>query len=101
STALFPKPLIAAAFYTLPAWHRTFDLALELMDYQLKDQFYVVDANFHRQDLRAGVDCHWTEAIDLRGGYDRGNLSAGFGYVLPWGKRKLRFDYAVLLEKGL
>jgi hypothetical protein len=100
STDFFPKTLVGAALYTVDAWKRKFDLAAEVMDYQLKDELYSLDANFHTQDFRLGVDCHWNEAMSLRGGYDRGNLSLGFGYMLPWGRRKIMFDYAFLLERG-
>jgi hypothetical protein len=100
STDFFPKTLIVAGLYTVDAWKRKFDLAAEVMDYQLKDELYSVDANFHTQDFRLGVDCHWNEAMSLRGGYDRGNLSLGFGYMLPWGRRRIMFDYAFLLERG-
>jgi hypothetical protein len=100
STDFFPKTLVGAVFYTAPAWNRKWDLALEVMDYQLKDRLYVADANFHHQAFRAGVDCHFTEEINLRGGFDRGNLSLGFGYALPWGRRKLAMDYAVVMERG-
>lgn len=100
STDFFPKTLVAAVYYTTQAWTKTWDLAVEVMDYQLKDQFYVVDANFHHQAFRAGVECNYSESIDFRGGFDRGNVSLGFGYVLPWGKRRLAFDYALLLERG-
>ena len=96
----FPKTLVAAAFYTLQVGGRSYDLAAEIMDFQLKNEVYVTDANFHEQGIRLGVDCHWTETMNLRGGYDRGNLSLGFGYLLPWGKRKIQFDYALVLERG-
>jgi hypothetical protein len=100
SSDFFPKTLIVAALYTVERWGRVFDVAAEAMDYQLKDAFFVTDANFHTQDFRLGVDCHWTSAMSFRTGYDRGNLSAGFGYNLPWGKRHIMFDYALLLERG-
>jgi hypothetical protein len=32
---------------------------------------------------------------------DQGNLTAGFGYALPWGRRRLIFDYAFVAERGL
>ncbi len=100
ATDFFPKTLVAAVFYSHMLWTRNFDLAGELMDFQLKPDLYSLDANFHEQDFRLGVDCHYTEALSLRAGYDRGNLSAGLGYTLPWGKRRIQFDYAVLIEKG-
>lgn len=100
ATDFFPKTLVIAGLYTLDAWKRSFDLAAEVMDYQLKPELYSLDAEFHTQDFRLGVDCHWNEAMSLRAGYDRGNLSLGFGYLLPWGKRRIAFDYAFLLERG-
>lgn len=100
STDFFPKTLVAAVYYTRRAWNRDWDVALEVMDFQLKDRLYVVDANFHHQAVRAGLECGFSESIDLRGGFDRGNLSLGFGYALPWGRRRLAFDYALVLERG-
>lgn len=100
STDFFPKTLIAAGTYTFQAWNRSFDASLELIDYQLKDALYVVDANFHVQAFRAGLECAYTENLDLRGGFDRGNVAVGLGYALPWGKRRLAFDYALVLERG-
>ena len=100
TTDFFPKTLVAAVFYSTQAGTKTIDLAFELMDFQLKNQIYVVDAEFHQQDFRFGADLHWTEGMSFRVGMDRGNLSAGFGYILPWGKRKLIFDYALVAEKG-
>jgi hypothetical protein len=100
STDFFPKTLIAAVFYTTKAGSKTVDLAFEVMDFQLKNEIYASDANFHSQDFRLGFDLHWTEIMSLRAGADRGNLSAGFGYVFPWGKRKIMFDYALVAEKA-
>jgi hypothetical protein len=100
STDFLPKTLVAAVFYSRTLWNRNWDFAVEVMDYQLKDALYVVDANFHAQGLRAGVECALAEGFDVRGGFDRGNLSVGLGYVLPWGKKRLAFDYALLLERG-
>lgn len=96
-----PKTLVAAATYTKRAWGKEFDFALEVLDYQLKNALFVTDANFHVQDFRLGTECRFTDQIAARGGYDQGNFSAGFGYTLPLGKRKLMIDYAVLSEKGL
>ena len=101
ATDFFPKTLVLAGYYTARAWQHDWDLALELLDYQLKPEVLVTDANFHHQGLRAGVDWHYHQDLDVRGGFDRGNLSLGLGYVLTWGKRKLLFDYALVLEKGL
>jgi hypothetical protein len=100
ATDFFPKTLVAAVFYTTKAGSKTVDLAFEVMDFQMKNEIYVSDANFHTQDIRLGVDVHWTEDMSLRAGIDRGNLSMGFGYILPWGKRKIMFDYALLVERG-
>jgi hypothetical protein len=100
ATDFFPKTLIGAVFYSTKAASKTIDLGFELMDYQLKNQVFVTDASFHHQDFRLGADLHLTEIMSVRAGIDRGNLSAGFGYVLPWGKRKVLFDYALVLEKG-
>jgi hypothetical protein len=79
-----PKTLVAAVFYTSHAFGKTVDLAAEVLDYQLKRDLYVTDANFH-----------------ARVGMDQGNLTAGFGYEMPWGKRRLLFDYAFVAERGL
>lgn len=100
STDFFPKTLVLAGQYTLTAWNRKWDLGLEALDYQLKDGLYSLDANFHHQAFRAGVECHVTEALGARGGFDGGNLSLGMGYVFPWGRNRLAFDYALLLERG-
>lgn len=100
STDFFPKTLVLAANYTRKLWNRDFEFALEIMDYQLKDALLVVDANFHHQAVRAGVECAIGESLDVRAGVDRGNIALGLGYVLPWGKRRLAFDYALLLERG-
>lgn len=100
STDFFPKTLVLAANYSHKLWNRDFEFALEVIDYQLKDALYVVDANFHHQAVRGGVECALTGNLDLRGGVDRGNIALGLGYVLPWGKRRLAFDYALLLERG-
>jgi hypothetical protein len=101
TTDFFPKTVVAAVFYTTKAGTKTVDLAFELMDFQLKNEVYANDANFHHQDFRLGTDVHLNEAMSVRAGADRGNLSAGFGYLLPWGKRKVMFDYALVAEKGL
>jgi hypothetical protein len=100
STDFFPKTLVLAASYTRKLWNRDFEFALEAMDYQLKDALLVVDANFHHQAVRGGVECAFTENLDIRGGVDRGNIALGLGYALPWGRRRLAFDYALLLERG-
>ena len=100
STDFFPKTLVVAANYTRKLWNRDFELALEVMDYQLKDALLVVDAKCHHQAVRAGVECALSESVDVRGGVDRGNIALGLGYVLPWGTRRLAFDYALLLERG-
>lgn len=96
-----PKTLVAAVFYTARLRGKPIDLALEVMDYQLKDDLYALDANFHAQGLRLGADYRPLENVAVRAGFDQGNYSAGFGYTLPWGKRKLIFDYALLAEGNL
>ncbi len=101
STDFFPKTLVVAGFYSFKAWKRDWDVAVELIDYQLKDALYVVDANFHHQTFRVGGECALTGALDVRAGVDGGNLSLGLGYLLPWGRRQIAFDYALLLERGL
>ena len=100
STDFFPKTLVLAAHYSRRLWNREFGLALEVIDYQLKDALLVVDANFHHQAVRAGVECALTEGLEVRGGVDGGNIALGLGYALPWGRRRLSFDYALLLERG-
>lgn len=96
-----PKTLVVAGFYTVQAWNKAFDLAAEGIDYQLKRELFVTDANFHTQALRLGVDCHLNEQFDVRAGMDQGNLTAGLGYGLPWGAHRLLFDYALVAERGL
>jgi hypothetical protein len=96
-----PKTLVAAVFYTSHAYGKTVDLAAEVLDYQLKRDLYSLDAEFHVQALRLGADWHVTDRVNARLGMDQGNLSAGFGYELPWGKRRLLFDYAFVAERGL
>jgi hypothetical protein len=95
-----PKTLVAAVFYTTTGWGKIYDLSFELMDFQLKRDLYALDANFHAQDFRFGVDCHLSENMNVRGGFDRGNVTAGFGYGMPWGRHKLIFDYAIVAERG-
>ncbi|MDQ3001179.1 MAG: hypothetical protein M3Y08_07955 [Fibrobacterota bacterium] len=95
-----PKTLVAAVFYTTEGWGKVYDLAFEIMDFQLKRDFYALDANFHAQDFRLGVDCHLTANMNVRGGFDRGNLAAGFSYGVPWGRHKLIFDYAIVAERS-
>jgi hypothetical protein len=101
SSDFMPKTLVAAVFYTSHAWGKTIDLAGEVIDYQLKRDLYALDANFHAQALRLGADWHVSDRINARAGMDQGNLTAGFGYALPWGKRRLLFDYAFVAERGL
>jgi hypothetical protein len=96
-----PKTLVAAVFYTTRLRGKPIDLALEVLDYQLKDDLYAADANFHAQGVRLGADYRLFEQFAVRAGFDQGNYSAGFGYTLPWGKRKLIFDYAALSEGNL
>jgi hypothetical protein len=100
STDFMPKTLVAAVFYTTTAGTKTVDLAFELLEYQLKRDLFVTDANFHKQDFRLGVDCHISDNMNVRAGVDQGNVTAGFGYTLLWGKRRLIFDYALVAEKG-
>lgn len=99
-TDFLPKTLVAAVYYTSHAFGKTVDLAAEVLDYQLKPALYSLDAQFHVQTLRLGADWHVTDRINARLGTDQGNLSAGFGYVLPWGRRRLMFDYAFVAERG-
>lgn len=100
SRDFMPKTLVAAVFYTTTAGSKTVDLAFELLEYQLKRDLFVTDANFHKQDFRLGVDCHLSENMNVRAGVDQGNITAGFGYALLWGKRRLIFDYALVAEQG-
>ncbi|MDB5048888.1 MAG: hypothetical protein JWO30_1959 [Fibrobacteres bacterium] len=96
-----PKTLVAAVFYTVKAWNKTFDLSAEGIDYQLKRDLFVTDANFHAQAVRLGADWHLNDQMNVRAGVDQGNISAGLGYSLPWGAHKLLFDYAIVAERGL
>lgn len=100
ATDFIPKTLVAAVFYTSHAFGKTVDLAAEALDYQLKPSLYSLDAQFHVQALRLGGDWHVSDRINARLGMDQGNLTAGFGYALPWGRRKLLFDYAFVVERG-
>lgn len=100
TTDFIPKTLVAAVFYTSHAFGKIVDLAAEALDYQLKPDLYASDAQFHVQALRLGADWHVTERINARLGMDQGNLSAGFGYALPWGRHRLIFDYAFVAERG-
>jgi hypothetical protein len=95
-----PKTLVAAVFYTSHAFGKTMDLAAEVLDYQLKPVLYTSDAEFHVQTLRLGADWHVSDRINARLGMDQGNVTAGFGYALPWGRRRLIFDYAFVAERG-
>ncbi len=95
-----PKTLVAAVFYTSHAFGKTLDLSAEALDYQLKRELYSSDANFHTQALRLGADWHVTDQLNARAGMDQGNVSAGFGFAFPWGRRKLIFDYAIVAERG-
>ncbi len=95
-----PKTLVAAVFYTSHAWGKTVDLAAEAIDYQLKRDIYVMDANFQTQALRLGANWRVSDQMDVRAGMDQGNITAGFGYGLMWGKHRLLFDYAVVAERG-
>ncbi len=97
----FPKTLVVAVEWKKSLWKRPWAFSLEAIDYQLKRNLYVVDANFHRQALRLGVEWEIVDRVQFRGGMDRGNLTMGFGYVYPWGRRKLKFDYALVMERGL
>ncbi|MEO7426634.1 MAG: hypothetical protein ABI036_15705 [Fibrobacteria bacterium] len=100
STDFMPKTLVAAVFYTAEIKRRIVDFSAEALDYQLKRELFVIDANFHVQALRLGADWHVTDQLNVRAGMDQGNLSAGLGYGLPWGKHRLLFDYAVVAERG-
>jgi hypothetical protein len=100
ATDFLPKTFVAAVFYTSHAFGKTVDLAAEVLDYQLKPDLYASDAEFHVQTLRLGADWHATERINARLGEDQGNLTAGFSYALPWGRRRLIFDYAFVAERG-
>ena len=101
ATDFLPKTLVAALFYTSHAFGKTVDLAVEVLDYQLKPDLYAADAEFHVQTLRLGADWRVTERLNARFGTDQGNVTAGFGYALPWGRRRLMFDYAFVAERGL
>jgi hypothetical protein len=97
----FPKTVVAAVEWRKSLWGRPWAFAAEALDYQLKRDLFVLDANFHRQAFRLGVECEAAERVHLRTGMDRGDLSVGFGYAFAWGRRLLRFDYALVLESGL
>lgn len=100
-TDFLPKTLVAAVSYTSHAFGKTVDLAAELLDYQLKPVLYALDAQFHVQTLRLGADWHVSDRVNARLGMDQGNVTAGFGYAFPWGRRRtLMFDYAFVAERG-
>jgi hypothetical protein len=96
-----PKTLVAAVFYTADIRKQVIDFSAEAIDYQLKRELFVTDANFHSQALRLGADWHVSGQLNARAGMDQGNLTAGLGYGLPWGKHRLLFDYAIVAERGL
>ncbi len=100
ATDFFPKTLILAAEWRHSYWNRPFAFAAEALDYQLKRDLYAADANFHRQAFRLGMECEVAERAHLRAGLDRGDITFGLGYAYPWGRRLLRFDYALVLESG-
>ncbi len=96
----FPKTFVASVHYLRELRGKPWTFAFELLNYQLKDELFVIDRNFHHVDVRAGIENRVFEPLWLRAGYDKGNTSLGFTYAYKWGKRPISFDYAVILEKG-
>ena len=97
----FPKTLIVACMYTLPFWKRHVDSYFEFLNFQLKNKLFDIDPDHHVMDFRVGADWKYNKLISLRTGYDRGSISFGFGYTWIFNnKKKLHFDYALLLERG-
>ena len=101
STDFMPKTLVAAVFYTTTAGTKTVDLAFELLEYQLKRDLFVTDANFHKQDFRLGVDCHLSDNMNVRAGVDQGNITAGLRLCPPMGQAQVDFRLCRGGRKGL
>jgi len=99
SSDFWPKTLVLAGTYLDSLYGRPVEVALEFIDYQLKPSLYVLDANFHAQRLRVGVEYEAWPKFLVRGGMDGLNASLGLGYAFRWRKRPLRFDYALTLER--
>ncbi len=96
----FPKTMVASVRYTTKLAERELSLAFEFLDFQLDPEFFDMDADHHAQGIRLGAEYQFKSDMQLRAGFDRGNISFGFGYLLPYFKRKkISFDYAVLLER--
>ncbi len=95
-----PKTLILAASHRRKIGLWDFEFSGELLDYQLKDELYVTDANFHQQGFRLGAQWFLNPWAEFRTGYDRGNYSLGFGTKYPLSRSKMiSLDYAVLVER--
>lgn len=99
SEDFWPKTLVLAGSYHDSLAGRPYEIAVEVLDYQLKPVLYALDANFHAQRLRLGAEYEAWPGLDVRVGSDGLNLSAGFGYTFMWRKRPLRFDYALTIER--
>ena len=100
ATDFFPKTLVVAAEWRKTFWSRPWAFSGEVLDYQLKRNLIVMDANFHQQALRLGAEWEVAERVHLRTGMDKGNITFGFGYAYRWGRRLLHFDYALIMERG-
>ena len=96
-----PKTLIGALAYNWKeAPYGPVLFTGELINYQLKDAFFVIDANFHHQDFRLGAEWSPFDNLQVRTGYDRGNYSVGFGYKRNLRRKKvISFDYAMVIER--
>jgi hypothetical protein len=101
SQDFWPKTLVVAGAWLDTLMGRPYEIAVEVMDYQLKPSLYALDANFHAQRLRWGGEWEAWPDLRVRTGMDGMNISAGFGYDLRWRKRPLRFDYALTIERNV
>ncbi len=100
SSDFFPKTLVVAGQWQHTLWSRPWTFAAEALDYQLKRDLFVVDANFHQQAFRFGAECAVAPRVYFRAGWDQTNPTFGFGYDFVWNRRVLHFDYALLFESG-
>jgi hypothetical protein len=98
----FPKTLVVAGEWRKNVWNRPFTLSGEVMDYQLKKDFFTADPASHKQAARVGLECEVAERTYLRAGMDRLNPTIGLGYGYRMSRRQvIQFDYALTMERGI
>ncbi|MFC1585348.1 hypothetical protein ACFL5V_07365 [Fibrobacterota bacterium] len=96
----FPKTLIAAGMYTFNIMKKDLDVFVEFLNFQLVDRIFDIDRDHHAVDMRMGTEFKLIDDTSFRAGYDRGNVCFGLGYHLKIRKKKkLQFDYALILER--